>query len=66
MSDRLEVHEIRYGTEDDWETVCLCPDKTWADVVCDTLNATVAGAEAKYFINHSEIVTSVNIDIEDY
>lgn len=29
MSDRLEFYEVRRGSEDDWDHVCLCnPRKT--------------------------------------
>lgn len=59
MSDRIDFYEVRCGTPDDWDHVCLCKDKGVAETI-----ASVYGAPC--FIEHVEIIASVTMDIEDY
>lgn len=63
MSKTIDVHEVCYGTADEWETVCLCFNSTWAGVVCLLMNKLVSGGNVKYFIKQSVITTATTISI---
>jgi len=65
MSSRIDFYEVREGTEDDWEHVCLCKTEADATRVITALQH-VDTAGLSWFIEHVEIVAEVDLDIRDY
>lgn len=65
MSDRIDFYEVREGTPDDWESVCLCKTEKEAERIIDALRHGNPNGSV-WFIEHVEIVATTDLDVRDY
>lgn len=59
MSDRMAFYEIRFGTYDNWDHVCLVKEKDDAQKIMIALQPIY---EQPLFIEHMEIIARVDLE----
>lgn len=64
MSDRLDFHELREGTYDDYEDICLVKDEGTANKLLKILQA--HSPESQFYIHHVKIVATTDLSFGDY
>lgn len=65
MSDRIDFYEVREGTEDDWDSVCLCKTEADATRIITALSH-VDTAGLSWFTQHVEVVATTDLEVRDY
>lgn len=63
MSDRMDFFEIRCGTYDNWDHVCLVKDQEEAEKIMKLLDQHYP---RDLFIEHMEIIARVDLEEGEY
>tara|TARA_R110000851_G_scaffold287513_3_gene441526 strand:+ start:3803 stop:4003 length:201 start_codon:yes stop_codon:yes gene_type:complete len=66
MSDRIDFYEVRVGSDDDYDHVCMCKCEDQAQKIVDRFTDVDETLCARYFIERIEIVAETNLTLGDY